>query len=163
MSPLLRRMRMLVALALLFLGCQPTPGAVEAPPPAVTTVAPAEPPALEAPVEPAPPVEPEAPARPPPLDGERLIALEVPGFASAVVSVPLGARAPRPILVATHGNFDRPEWQCMVWGEIVGARSCTAREEFGVGPHGRQRRAQLVGGVRDEPPQLALGLLERPQ
>ncbi|MBI5478309.1 MAG: hypothetical protein HY906_05600 [Deltaproteobacteria bacterium] len=55
----------------------------------------------------------------PPLEGEPLAALDVPGFQPAVVSLPLGTRDLRPVLVATHGNFDRPEWQCEIWREIV--------------------------------------------
>jgi dienelactone hydrolase len=47
------------------------------------------------------------------------IALAVPGFGDAVVSVPLGATTPRPIALALHGNFDRPEWQCEVWRRIT--------------------------------------------
>lgn len=47
------------------------------------------------------------------------IQLAVSGFRDAVVSVPLGARTPRPILVALHGNFDRPEWQCETWRDIT--------------------------------------------
>ncbi|WP_394830494.1 hypothetical protein LVJ94_28715 [Pendulispora rubella] len=46
--------------------------------------------------------------------------LEVEGFGPAVVSLPLGATEPRPIVLATHGNYDRPEWQCEVWHAIVG-------------------------------------------
>jgi hypothetical protein len=49
-----------------------------------------------------------------------LIALQVPGFREAVVSVPLGATEPRPTVVALHGNFDRPEWQCEVMRDITG-------------------------------------------
>jgi predicted esterase len=48
--------------------------------------------------------------------------VEVPGFRPAVVSLPLGATGRRPVLVALHGNFDRPEWQCEIWRGIVGAR-----------------------------------------
>jgi pimeloyl-ACP methyl ester carboxylesterase len=33
----------------------------------------------------------------------------------AIVSVPLGAREPRPILVALHGGSDRPERACPAW------------------------------------------------
>lgn len=47
------------------------------------------------------------------------VALTVPGFGNAVVSVPLGATVPRPIVLALHGNFDRPEWQCEVWRRIT--------------------------------------------
>jgi predicted esterase len=59
------------------------------------------------------------PAEPPPLEGEPLVDLAVPGFQPAVVSLPLGTRDLRPVLVAAHGNFDRPEWQCEIWREIV--------------------------------------------
>lgn len=45
--------------------------------------------------------------------------LPVEGFPSAVVSVPIGATARRPVLIASHGNYDRPEWQCEVWRDIV--------------------------------------------
>ncbi|WP_437876987.1 hypothetical protein [Sorangium sp. So ce513] len=49
-----------------------------------------------------------------------LVELAVEGFASAVVSVPLGATGRRPVLIASHGNYDRPEWQCEVWRGIAG-------------------------------------------
>jgi predicted esterase len=56
-----------------------------------------------------------------PLAGEApLVALPVPGFGEATVSLPLGATSPRPVVVALHGNFDRPEWQCEVWRGISG-------------------------------------------
>jgi dienelactone hydrolase len=45
------------------------------------------------------------------------------GHPAAVVSLPLGAESPRPVVVATHGNYDRPEWQCEVWREIVGDKA----------------------------------------
>ncbi|WP_437317883.1 hypothetical protein [Sorangium sp. So ce385] len=48
------------------------------------------------------------------------VELPVDGFASAVVSVPIGATARRPVLIASHGNYDRPEWQCQVWRDIAG-------------------------------------------
>jgi hypothetical protein len=55
-----------------------------------------------------------------PLDAAGpLIPLSVPSFRDAVVSVPLGATEPRPIVVALHGNFDRPEWQCEVWRGVT--------------------------------------------
>jgi pimeloyl-ACP methyl ester carboxylesterase len=50
-------------------------------------------------------------------------ALDVPGFRAAVVSLPLGAREPRPLVVALHGNFDRPEWQCEIWRVATQAAS----------------------------------------
>jgi len=63
-----------------------------------------------------------APAEPslPPLSAAgELVALPVAEFRDATVSVPLGATKPRPVLVALHGNFDRPEWQCEVWRGIT--------------------------------------------
>jgi pimeloyl-ACP methyl ester carboxylesterase len=27
------------------------------------------------------------------------------------------------VVIAAHGNYDRPEWQCEVWREIIGARA----------------------------------------
>ncbi|WP_437288688.1 hypothetical protein [Sorangium sp. So ce406] len=56
-----------------------------------------------------------------PLHAEApLVELAVAGFPSAVVSVPIGATARRPVLIASHGNYDRPEWQCEVWRGIAG-------------------------------------------
>lgn len=40
-----------------------------------------------------------------------------------MVSIPSGAREPRPVVVALHGNFDRPEWQCQVWRGIIERRA----------------------------------------
>ena len=51
-----------------------------------------------------------------------MIELEVEGFDSVSVSVPLGATEPRPILVAMHGAGDRPEWQCGTWRGIADNR-----------------------------------------
>ncbi len=66
----------------------------------------------------------EAPTRPPPLESTPSIAtLAVPGFSDAVISVPLGARSPRPILVATHGLWDFPEGLCDNWRWIIGNRA----------------------------------------
>ena len=48
-----------------------------------------------------------------------IVDLPVEGFRDAVVSVPLGAKEKRPVMVALHGNYDRPEWQCEVWREIA--------------------------------------------
>ncbi|WP_437590676.1 hypothetical protein [Sorangium sp. So ce1000] len=48
------------------------------------------------------------------------VELPVEGFPSAMVSVPIGATARRPVLIASHGNYDRPEWQCQVWRDIAG-------------------------------------------
>ncbi len=45
--------------------------------------------------------------------------LPVDGFRDAIVSIPHGAKQPRPVIVALHGNYDRPEWQCEVWREAL--------------------------------------------
>ena len=64
-----------------------------------------------------------APSPPPRLDAPAPFAdLPVDGFAPAVVALPVGARGRLPVLLATHGNYDRPEWQCEVWREIIGRR-----------------------------------------
>jgi hypothetical protein len=63
-----------------------------------------------------------------------IIDLPVEGFSSAVVSLPLGATGARPVLIASHGNYDRPEWQCQVWRDIVGA------DAFILCPRGVARR-----------------------
>jgi predicted esterase len=47
------------------------------------------------------------------------IKLPVRDFGPAIVSVPLRGARPRPVLVATHGAGDRPEWQCNVWRTTV--------------------------------------------
>jgi predicted esterase len=62
---------------------------------------------------------PLAAALPPLAADAPLMALEVPKHASAIVSVPQGAASPRPVLVALHGNYDRPEWQCQVWRAVT--------------------------------------------
>ena len=53
---------------------------------------------------------------------EPLVPLAVPGYGDAVVSLPLGATGPKPVLIAVHGNYDRPEWQCATWRAILGNR-----------------------------------------
>src|SRR5688572_90883 len=78
-----------------------------------TSAPPSAPPSAQARVsEPAParstdppsrPVDPSPPALPPKLSGEPLQDLPVPGYGAAVVSVPLGARGPRPVVLALHG------------------------------------------------------------
>lgn len=59
-------------------------------------------------------------------------ALAVPGFSDAVVVVPPG-RGPFGVLVAAHGNFDRPEWECATWSTLVRGRA------FVLCPRGRLR------------------------
>jgi predicted esterase len=79
------------------------------------------------------------PALPPPPQlaaiesAHGFVELEVPGFRKAVVSIPVDTSAPRRIVVALHGNFDRPEWQCEVWRRIIKA------EDFILCPRGIPR------------------------
>jgi hypothetical protein len=57
-----------------------------------------------------------------PLQAESwLIELHVDGYRDARVSVPLGAKEPRPIVVALHGAGDRPEWACGGWRGVTDA------------------------------------------
>jgi predicted esterase len=51
----------------------------------------------------------------PPLSAKWLEPLDLGDGASAVVSVPIGATGPRPLVVAVHGAHDRPEWACGGW------------------------------------------------
>lgn len=83
---------------------------------------------------PAPEVESVATA-PPALRGEsELVALEVPGHLPAIVWLPIGTTEPKPLIVATHGNYDTPESTCYVWGQIVEQRG------FVLCPRGAPRR-----------------------
>ncbi len=61
------------------------------------------------------------------------VPLEVPGHAPAMVVAPAGDAA-RPVVVVLHGNYDRPEWACASWAEIVGDRA------FLLCPRGARRR-----------------------
>ncbi len=49
-----------------------------------------------------------------------LVELDVAGFGKAALAVPLGANAPRPIVIALHGSADRPEWACAALRSIAG-------------------------------------------
>lgn len=73
----------------------------------------------------APPVA-EAPSLPP-LPGTGYSRLDVAGFLSAVVAWPgSGAAAVKgklPILVATHGSYDQPEWNCETYKNVVAGRA----------------------------------------
>jgi predicted esterase len=66
-----------------------------------------------------------------------LVELAVPGHTEAVVSLPLGATSPRPLLVAAHGAGDRAEWHCELWRGIVGDRA------FVLCPQGRRTDARV--------------------
>jgi len=48
----------------------------------------------------------------------------------AHVAVPLGATAPRPVVIGVHGAGDKPEWTCAEWAYTTGGRA------FVVCPHG---------------------------
>lgn len=61
---------------------------------------------------------------PPPLAStEEVVSLAVEGFRDAAVSLPHGATDKRPVIVALHGNYDRPEWQCEVWRDALRPRA----------------------------------------
>ena len=49
-----------------------------------------------------------------------LVELDVPGFGKSALAVPLGAKTPRPIVIALHGSADRAEWACAALRSIVG-------------------------------------------
>jgi pimeloyl-ACP methyl ester carboxylesterase len=71
-----------------------------------------------------------------------MTSLQVEGFEPAVVSVPATADEPQPLLVATHGNFDRPEWQCEEWRRVIGG------EGFVLCPRGEPRPDSPAGDTR---------------
>lgn len=52
-----------------------------------------------------------------------LVDLTLASFGPALASVPLGAREPRPVVIALHGGADRPEWQCGTWTGIFQSRA----------------------------------------
>ncbi len=60
-------------------------------------------------------------------------ALAVPGHSDAALVVPASVE-PRPVIVALHGNYDRPEWACESWAQIVDGRA------FVLCPRGAPRR-----------------------
>jgi predicted esterase len=54
---------------------------------------------------------------------ESLVELPVPGHDPAVVSIPPAAARRRPLLVAAHGAWDRPEPHCALWRRVAGERA----------------------------------------
>jgi len=62
------------------------------------------------------------PALPPLSVREPFVDLDVPGFRAATIAVPDTPVEPRQVIVALHGNFDRPEWQCRTWRPVTHAR-----------------------------------------
>jgi hypothetical protein len=67
--------------------------------------------------------EPATPTTAPLQSTPPIVPLAVPDFPEAVVSVPIGATSPRPIVVATHGMWDFPEGLCDNWRWIVRDRA----------------------------------------
>ncbi|HEY6561560.1 MAG TPA: hypothetical protein VI072_30015, partial [Polyangiaceae bacterium] len=65
-------------------------------------------------------VTPDPPPEAPPA--ARVVQIAVDGFAPAVLVLPDRLDAPRPVLIATHGAGDGPEWQCETWQSIVRGR-----------------------------------------
>jgi hypothetical protein len=59
------------------------------------------------------------PPSPPALTGSPLERLSVAGFRDAIVALPLGTTTKRRVMIAAHGNYDRPEWQCDTWRSIL--------------------------------------------
>jgi predicted esterase len=60
--------------------------------------------------------------RAPPLE-DAFMELAVPGHETAVVAVPRAGSRRRPLLVAAHGAWDRPEPHCALWRRVVGDRA----------------------------------------
>ncbi len=61
-----------------------------------------------------------APMPLPPLpQGTGFAHLAVPGYLPAVLSWPEAAEKPLPILIAAHGSFDEPEWNCETYKQVV--------------------------------------------
>jgi predicted esterase len=46
------------------------------------------------------------------------VALDVAGFAAAAVAVPDGGARRSGVVIAAHGNYDRPEWECDFWKRL---------------------------------------------
>lgn len=67
----------------------------------------------------------DQPPLPPLPAGPGFAQLPVPGFLPAVVAWPVAASADAkparalPVVVATHGSFDQPEWNCEVFQQVV--------------------------------------------
>src|SRR5688572_24251129 len=105
----------------LLVACRATPQSEPAPR-TTATVQPALGSAVAAPAAPSTPPLVVPPPSLPRIDAPSgFVELDVPGFRTAVVSVPADTSRARRIVVALHGNFDRPEWQCQVWRRIIAA------------------------------------------
>lgn len=66
---------------------------------------------------------PQKGALPPLTASSWLIDLSTREHGNAKVAVPLGATKPRPLLIALHGEVDRPEWQCGSYRGLTHGRS----------------------------------------
>ena len=76
----------------------------------------------------------------PPLFGVAWIEhLELEGGHDAYVCPPIGAREPRPLIVAVHGAGDRAEWSCGGWRMVAGEYA------FVVCPQGMKMDAMRFG------------------
>ncbi len=75
------------------------------------------------------------------LISDRFISLELEEGGPAVAYVPIGATSPRPVIVATHGNYDRPEWRCENWGYIL-------PDTFVICPRGHRTRTSSRDGAQ---------------
>jgi pimeloyl-ACP methyl ester carboxylesterase len=64
------------------------------------------------------------------LRGETPVRMALQGFGPAIVEVPVGAREPRPVVVALHGHSVRPEHACERW------RQASREHAFVLCPHG---------------------------
>lgn len=60
--------------------------------------------------------------------------LDVPGFLDASYVAPSVTSRPRPVVIALHGNNDRPEWMCAALAPVIRGRA------FLVCPRGTPRR-----------------------
>ncbi|WP_282419172.1 hypothetical protein [Polyangium sp. 15x6] len=122
--------------ALLF--CVPTVSACESPPASAPAAASAPVPvSASAAVSALASSSSSAPAPAPALtSASAIVDLPIPGHSAAVVSLPLGTTSKRPVIIAAHGNYDRPEWQCDVWRSLLGAR---ANHVFVLCPRGVRR------------------------
>ena len=75
---------------------------------------------------PTPALAPSAPSSAPPVGLPPLFGvawiehLELEGGHEAYVCPPIGAREPRPLIVAVHGAGDRAEWSCGGWRMVAG-------------------------------------------
>lgn len=49
--------------------------------------------------------------------------LKLEGFSPAIVSLPIGARGPKPVLLVAHGAGDNPSWQCDWWRKRIENRA----------------------------------------